>query len=152
MMKWVFPIGQDVIKTLIPHRDPMLFVDRVMSLSDNKITIESDINPEAEFFRGHFPNQPIMPGVLIIETVAQAGALLISMAHGLEFDEFIAFTGVDEVKFRQPVYPNETMRVDVEIVKSRGPFYKFDGIASIDQRKVTSLKFNASKMKYKTED
>ena len=78
MTKWVFPIGQDVIKTLIPHRDPMLFVDRVMSLSDNKITIESDINPEAEFFRGHFPNQPIMPGVLIIETVAQAGALLIS--------------------------------------------------------------------------
>ena len=78
MTDWTFPIGRDVIETFIPHRAPMLFINRVIALSENSIQIESDIDPEADFFKGHFPKGPIMPGVLIIETVAQAGALLVS--------------------------------------------------------------------------
>ena len=94
------PLKQDYIKDYLPHRDPMLFVDRVVSLTETSITIESDVQGDAEFFKGHFPQMPIMPGVLIIETVAQAGALLVSLTRELSDEKFIAFSNVDAVKFR----------------------------------------------------
>ena len=83
------PLDRDYVKDFLPHRDPMLFVDRVIALDENSITIESDVDPEAEYFKGHFPGMPIMPGVLIVETVAQAGALLVSLTRGLTDDKFI---------------------------------------------------------------
>lgn len=140
------PISQDKIKTYLPHRDPMLFLDRVIALSEDEITTESDISPNAEYFKGHFPDLPIMPGVLIIETVAQAGALLVALSKGLDEGKFIAFTHVDEVRFRKPVYPNETIRVDVKIERIRGPFYKFSGKAMCGDATVATLKFAAAQM------
>ena len=71
------PLDRNYVKKYLPHRDPMLFIDRVKTLSENAITIESDVDPDAAYFKGHFPGMPIMPGVLIIETVAQAGACLL---------------------------------------------------------------------------
>jgi len=97
------PLDREYVKDYLPHRDPMLFIDRVTQLEENAITIESDVDPEAAYFKGHFPGMPIMPGVLIVETVAQAGALLVSLTRGLSDDKFIAFSNVDAVKFRRPV-------------------------------------------------
>lgn len=144
------PLGREYVKDYLPHRDPMLFIDRVIALDENTITIESDVDPEAAYFKGHFPGMPIMPGVLIVETVAQAGALLVSLTRGLTDDKFIAFSNVDAVKFRRPVEPGEMLTVEVEIEKVRLPFYKFIGTAKVDGKIAASLKFAAAEMSYKT--
>lgn len=145
------PISQEIIKNYLPHRAPMLFIDRVIELDDDKIVIESDVSEDANFFKGHFPGMPIMPGVLIIETVAQAGALLVSLTRGLEDDKFIAFSNVESAKFKRPVYPNETLRVEVMIEKVRLPFYKFTGKAYVDDTLAASLQFAAAQMDFKKE-
>lgn len=147
-MKHEFPILQDRIKEYLPHREPMLFVDRVLELSDDRIVIESDISLEAYYFKGHFPGMPIMPGVIIIETVAQAGALLVSLTRGLEDDKFIAFSNVESAKFKRPVYPNEILRVEVCIEKIRLPFYKFSGKAYVGDSLATTLSFAAAQMDF----
>lgn len=143
------PLNRDYVKDYLPHRDPMLFVDRVIRLEENAITIESDVDPKAAYFKGHFPGMPIMPGVLIVETVAQAGALLVSLTRGLSDEKFIAFSNVDAVKFRRPVEPGEMLTIEVEIEKVRLPFYKFTGIAKVDGKVAASLKFAAAEMSYK---
>lgn len=142
------PLDREYVKDYLPHRDPMLFVNRVTALEENAITIESDIDPEAEYFKGHFPGMPIMPGVLIVETVAQAGALLVSLTRGLSNDKFIAFSNVDAVKFRRPVEPGEMLTINVEIEKIRLPFYKFVGTAKVDGKVAATLKFAAAEMSY----
>lgn len=142
------PLDRDYVKDYLPHRDPMLFIDRVISLETDAITIESDVDPKANYFKGHFPGKPIMPGVLIVETVAQAGALLVSLTRGLSDDKFIAFSNVDAVKFRRPVEPGEMLTVEVEIEKIRLPFYKFKGVAKVDGKVAASLKFAAAEMSY----
>lgn len=138
------PLGRSDIETILPHRDPMLFIDRVTAVNDEGITAEADIKPEAAFFKGHFPRFSIMPGVLVIETVAQAGALLIALTRDLEEGKFLALVSVDSVKFRRSVYPNETLIVDVGIEKIRGPFYKFKGTARVNNEIVAEPYFTAA--------
>jgi len=87
-----------------------------------------------------------MPGVLIIETVAQAGALLISLTRGLDDDKFIAFSNVENAKFKKPVFPGSTLTINVEIEKIRLPFYKFTGQARLGDNIVATLKFAAAEM------
>ena len=142
------PLNRSYIKDYLPHRDPMLFIDRVIALDKKSIIIESDVKADAAYFKGHFPGMPIMPGVLIIETVAQAGALLVSLTRGLTDDKFIAFSNVDSVKFRRPVNPGEIITVEVNIEKIRLPFYKFSGIAKVDGKSAATLKFATTEMQY----
>lgn len=142
------PILRDTIKQYLPHRDPMLFIDRVTAIDHDAITIESHISPDANFFKGHFPGMPIMPGVLIIETLAQAGALLVSLTRGLEDDKFIAFSSVDNAKFKRPVYPGDLLQVEVSIEKVRLPFYRFAGKAFVGDRLVTSAQYAAAQMDF----
>jgi len=146
------PLGRSDIEAYLPHRDPMLFVDRAIALDTNTIRIESDVKSDAPFFKGHFPDMPIMPGVLIIETIVQAGALLVALSHGLDEGQFLGFANIEEAKFKRPVYPNETMCVDVEIVKIRGPFYKFVGKAEVEGQIVATLKFAAAQMAFNQDD
>ena len=127
MLDYTLPISRDTVKEYLPHRDPMLFIDRVMELSADRIVVESDVKSDADVFKGHFPGMPIMPGVLMIETAAQAGALLVSLTRGLDDGKFIAFSSVDNAKFKRPVYPNDLLRVEVNIDKIRLPFYRFSG-------------------------
>lgn len=142
------PLDREYVEGYLPHRDPMLFIDVVNELSDEHILIQSNIDPKAAYFKGHFPGRPIMPGVLIIETVAQAGALLVSLTRGLSDDKFIAFTNVDAVKFRRPVNPGEVLDIRVEIEKIRKPFYKFIGTARVNGELAATLKFAAAEMSY----
>jgi len=147
-MSHKLPLDQDYVKAYLPHRDPMLFVDRVTDLSENTIRIESDVKAEAAFFKGHFPDLPIMPGVLIVETVAQAGALLLALTRGVEEGKFIAFSGIEQVKFRRPVYPGEMIIIDVTLEKVRLPFFKFTGVARVDGKSAATLNFAAAEMKH----
>ncbi len=144
------PLGRDEIQKHLPHREPMLFVDEVMDLSADTIRVSSLVKPEAHYLNGHFPNMPIQPGVLIIETVAQAGALLVALSDGLPEGKFMGFSGIDSAKFKKPVYPGETMIVDVEIARRRLPFYKFTGKVTVAEKLVASVDFSAAHMSFES--
>ncbi|MEE9347280.1 MAG: 3-hydroxyacyl-ACP dehydratase FabZ [Robiginitomaculum sp.] len=143
------PFGIEEIKRCIPHRDPMLMLTKVVAVGEGWIEIEHHVDPKASFFEGHFPGNPIMPGVLIIETVAQAGAMLIDLTCEIDpKTQFMAFTSVDKAKFRRPVKPNDIVCVRLEIARSRGPLYKFSGAASVDGQAVAAVDFSASIMNF----
>ena len=143
------PFGQDIIKQCIPHRDPMLMMTKVVALTEGAIEIENHVTADAPFFAGHFPGNPIMPGVLITETCAQGGAMLIELSGFIKGDtEFMAFTGIDKAKFRRPVKPNDTLCVHVKIAKQRGPLYKFESTVKVDDAIVATVDFSASIMKF----
>ena len=143
------PFGEQDIMRCIPHRDPMLMLSKVIAVGERSIDVEHHVAADREFFKGHFPNRPIMPGVLIIETVAQAGAMLIDLTCELNSDkEFMAFTGVDKAKFRQPVQPGDTICVHLKIARQRGPLYKFEASVKVNDSLVASVDFTASIMKF----
>lgn len=150
--KMSFPLDRDDVKNYLPHRDPMLFIDRVLEADETSIKAESDINGEAPFFKGHFPDLPILPGVLIIETVAQAGALIVSLSSGLQEGSFIAFSGVEQAKFRRPVYPGETLSITARIDRHRRGFYKFSGEAHVGEALAAQLQFSATQMVFDQND
>jgi len=141
------PILRDEIKQYLPHRDPMLFLDRVTELGENTIVAESDVRNDADFFKGHFPDMPIMPGVLLVETAAQAGALLVSIVHGLDEGTLIVFSSVESAKFKGAVYPGDKLTIRVAIEKVRLPFYRFSGKIYVGDKLVTSLQFSAAQIK-----
>ena len=139
------PFGVDVIEHYLPHRPPMLMLDRVLEFSDTSIKAEKKANGDAFYFQGHFPGNPIMPGVMIVEAIAQGGALLCGLNDMFDTQtELLAFAGIDGAKFRRPVSPNETLCVCVEIVKQRRNLYKFAGHAEVEGNIVTQLTFSAA--------
>ncbi len=139
------PLLTEDIVDYLPHRPPMLMLDRVTELTDTTIIADKTVTGDEFFFQGHFPGNPIMPGVMIVEAIAQAGALLAGL-NGL-FDtktQLLAFAGMNDVKFRKPVTPNETLCVYAEIVKHRRSLYKFAGRVEVDGMVVTQLTFSAA--------
>ena len=123
------------IKEILPHRYPFVLIDRVISIDGNKIVAIKNVTANENYFQGHFPIEPVMPGVLIIEALAQTGAVAI-----LSKDEFkgkIAyFAGIDKAKFRRKVVPGDTLRLEVELTKLRGRAGVGYGIAYVDDKKV----------------
>lgn len=142
------PLNRDAIKLLLPHRAPILLVDRVISYGDDQILTELNLSDHMNLFKGHFPDRAILPGIYMIEMAAQAGALLVSLSDGIDDSHFIGFAGVDNVKFKRPVQPDDSLRVNIEIVKRRGPLYKFKGRVTVADKLTVSLEFTASLMKY----
>lgn len=124
------------IKEIIPHRYPMLLIDRVEELEPGKtITAKKNVSVNEPFFQGHFPHEPVMPGVLIVEAMAQAGAVAL-----LSLEEFKGktayFGGIDKAKFRKKVTPGDTLILEVELTKVRSAAGKGKGIAYVDGKKV----------------
>lgn len=124
------------IKAVIPHRYPFLLIDRVEELKEGeRIVAYKNLTANEEFFNGHFPREPVMPGVLIIEAMAQAGAVAI-----LSMDEYKGktayFGGIDKAKFRQKVVPGDTLRLEVEIVKLKKVAGIGKGTAYVGDKKV----------------
>ena len=142
------PLNRDAIKLLLPHRAPILLVDRVISYGDDQILTELNLSDHMNLFKGHFPDRAILPGIYMIEMAAQAGALLVNLSDGIDDNHFIGFAGVDNVKFKRPVQPDDSLRVNIEIVKRRGPLYKFKGRVTVADKLTVSLEFTASLMKY----
>lgn len=145
-MNHSFPLDRTAVQTFLPHRDPMLFIDRVIGADETTIRAETHVNPDWEIFKGHFPDMPIMPGVLLIETAAQAGALIVCLQGGLKPESFIAFTGVEEAKFRHAVKPGDMMSIQAEILRHRSGYYKFQGHIDVNGERALDVKFAATQM------
>ena len=134
-----FPLDIQEIKKLIPHRYPFLMVDRVIEITEKKpkeivgrvCTAQKNITGNEYFFEGHFPDNPVMPGVLILEAIAQAGALCCCAMEGDSPIEQLFFAGVDNVRFKKPVRPGDILGLTVEMNKSKSSFYWGKGMASI---------------------
>ena len=123
------------IKEILPHRYPFLLIDKVISMEGNKIVAIKNVTVNENYFQGHFPAEAVMPGVLIIEALAQTGAVAILSKN--EFKGKIAyFAGIDKAKFRRKVIPGDIIRLEVEITKLRGRAGIGYGIAYVDDKKV----------------
>ncbi|MFI4938838.1 MAG: 3-hydroxyacyl-ACP dehydratase FabZ [Burkholderiales bacterium] len=123
------------IKQYLPHRYPMLLVDRVLDWESGKrITAIKNVTINEEFFNGHFPYKPVMPGVLMIEAMAQTAALLSFLTTGQKPDEnsVVYFIGIDGARFKRPVVPGDQIRMDVEILRCTRGIWKYKAQASVD--------------------
>jgi 3-hydroxyacyl-[acyl-carrier-protein] dehydratase len=123
------------IKQYLPHRYPLLLVDRVLDWEANKrITAIKNVTINEEFFNGHFPHKPVMPGVLTIEALAQTAALLSFLSTGHKPDEnsVVYFTGIDGARFKRPVVPGDQLKMDVEILRVARGIWKYKASATVD--------------------
>ncbi|WP_066070583.1 3-hydroxyacyl-ACP dehydratase FabZ [Neobacillus soli] len=122
----------DQIKEIIPHRYPFLLVDRILEVEDGKRAVGiKNVSANEEFFNGHFPDYPVMPGVLIVEALAQVGA--VAMLKKEENRGRLAFfAGIDGCRFKKQVKPGDQLRLEVEIVRLRGPIGKGKAVATVD--------------------
>lgn len=128
------PIEVEEIRSLLPHRYPFLLVDRIIELEpERRIIGLKNVTINEPFFQGHFPGRAIMPGVLIIEAMAQVGAILVikslSLRPGSKAVVFLA--GINEAKFRRPVVPGDQLRFEVETLKRRDAYWKMQGKAFV---------------------
>ena len=119
------------IKKILPHRYPFLFVDRVTEIKDNYIVGYKNVSADEHFFQGHFPDQPIMPGVLIIEALAQLGGIYMLRQEQFK-NKMPLFLGIDKVRFRKQVVPGDALKLEVKILQVRGTIVKMEGVASVD--------------------
>ncbi len=121
------------IMEMIPHRQPFLMIDRVVDVVANqRATGIKNVSINEDFFRGHFPTRPVMPGVLIIEAMAQTAAVLVVHTLGPEAEgKLVYFMSVDNARFRRPVFPGDQLAVHVVKQRSRGNVWKFEGQAKV---------------------
>ena len=132
------------IKNLIPHRDPFLFVDRCNVIKEGEVGIgERMFVNEEYFFKGHFPNMPIVPGVVLIEAMAQTAGIVISKKYEEFKDKSVLFMSVNKAKFRKPVYPNDKIFFHVSFLQRVKSVYKFSGQALKNEIKVCECEFTA---------
>ena len=139
------PLDIRRVMAALPHRYPMLLVDRVESLDPDKgIVAIKAVTINEPFFQGHFPARPIMPGVLIVEALAQAAGVLAVEALGLAGSgKLVYFMAIEGAKFRQPVEPGVLLRLEVEFVQKRASVCKFAGRATIDGKLAAEASFTA---------
>jgi 3-hydroxyacyl-[acyl-carrier-protein] dehydratase len=131
------------IRKLLPHSYPFLLVDRIVELEPSKRIVGiKNVTFNEPFFTGHFPERPIMPGVLILEAMAQAGGVLAFKSFpGMEGSVF--FTGIDDARFRKPVIPGDQLKLIVEVVRHRREIWVFDGKALVDDNIVAEARIMA---------
>ena len=135
---------EKILKSL-PHRYPFLLVDKVIKLEPNKEIIAiKNVTFNEPHFLGHFPDHPIMPGVLIIEALAQAGALMVTCAPDFKAeDKLVYFMSIDGAKFRKPVIPGDVLELHVKVVQNRGNVWKLSAQAKVDGVKVSEADLSA---------
>ncbi len=135
---------EKILKSL-PHRYPFLLVDKIISVeADKKITAIKNVTFNEPFFLGHFPDHPIMPGVLIIEAMAQAGALMVTSNESFNAEEkLVYFMSIDKAKFRKPVIPGDVLELKVEAIQNRGAVWKLYAEAFVENQKVSEAHLSA---------
>lgn len=122
------------VMQMIPHRYPMLMIDRVIDVVPNESAVGiKNVSINEQYFQGHFPQRPVMPGVLIIESMAQTAAVLVVETLGSEAEgKLVYFMTVDEARFRKPLTPGDTVHIHVTKVRNRGNVWKFRGEAKVN--------------------
>jgi 3-hydroxyacyl-[acyl-carrier-protein] dehydratase len=132
------------IMSIIPHRYPFLLLDRVTEIVLNESIVGiKNITINEPQFMGHFPTKPVMPGVLIIEAMAQLSAMLVAMSMDSTEDKEVYFLSIEETKFRKIVEPGDSMIMYASIVQNRGPVWKFQARAEVDKQVAAESKFTA---------
>ncbi|MEX5213209.1 MAG: 3-hydroxyacyl-ACP dehydratase FabZ [Nitrospiraceae bacterium] len=133
----------DILK-LLPHRYPFLLVDRIREWEPGqRIVGIKNVTANEPFFQGHFPERPIMPGVLILEAMAQVGGVLAFKSMPAADKPVVYLTGVDRAKFRRPVIPGDQLRFEIEVIKRRSPFWKMEGRALVETNLVCEAEITA---------
>ena len=128
-----FVYGVTEIMRFLPHRYPFLLVDRILEIEgDKRIVGMKNVTINEQFFQGHFPGAPVMPGVLIIESMAQVAGVLIYRDLPNKEKKLIYFTGIESAKFRRPVVPGDQLRVEMEFLSRRNNFGKLQGRATVE--------------------
>ncbi len=134
----------DDIMKVLPHRYPFLLVDRVLEMEPRKRIVGiKNVTINEPFFQGHFPGHPIMPGVLIIEAMAQVGGMLLMGAFADPHNKVVYFTSLDHVKWRRPVRPGDQLRFELDMIQIRGPMCKMRGTAKVDGEVVAEAEMGA---------
>ena len=133
------------IKELIPHRYPFLLIDGIQTLTPNESAIGiKNVSVNEQFFEGHFPDRPVMPGVLIIESMAQtAGCLMVVSLGKASEDKLVYFMTIENARFRKPVVPGDRMVINVQKLRSRGSVFKFSGKAFVGEVLAAEATFSA---------
>lgn len=133
------------IMSMIPHRYPILLVDRLIDLVPGESAVGlKNVTMNEPQFMGHFPGHPVMPGVLIIESMAQTAALVVVDFLGEDAKgKVVYFMTIDNARFRRPVTPGDSLHVHVEKIQSRGPVWKFKGVAKVDGKVCAEATFSA---------
>jgi len=135
---------QDIMKTL-PHRYPFLLVDRIEEVEKGvKVNGFKNVTVNEPFFQGHFPGHPIMPGVLIVEAMAQVGGAYVTVLDEIGDDKVTYFVGIDKARFRKPVLPGDVLRLELELLSRRRGIYQFKGIAYVGDTKVAEAELKAT--------
>lgn len=130
------------IQNTLPHRYPFLMIDRIIELEPNVKAIGlKNVTINEPYFQGHFPDQPIMPGVLIIEAMAQVAGIL-AFRSGAKGDA-VYFLSIEKAKFRKPVIPGDQLRFEINVLQQRGNIWKFSGEAFVDDKLVSEVEFTA---------
>jgi 3-hydroxyacyl-[acyl-carrier-protein] dehydratase len=137
-------VNSDEIKNLLPHRDPFLLVDKceIIEVGIKGVGYRKFL-PNEFFFKGHFPKLPIVPGVILIEALAQTAGIVVSKVFDNEKEKSVLFMSVSNAKFRKPVLPNEDISFEVEKLNNVKSVYKFYGLAKNNSTKVCEAKFSA---------
>ena len=140
-------ITKEEIKELLPHRDPMLLIDELININKLK-SAKAIVNVKKDsfFVQGHFPGQPVMPGVFIVEAFGQAAAAL--TAHGIDksiyVNKLVFLMSIEKARFRKPVVPNCKLELDIEAIRSHGRVWKYQGEAMVDGKKMADAIWSAT--------
>ena len=124
------------ILDIMPHRYPLLLIDRILEVGDTRVRALKNVTANEPFFLGHFPDRPVMPGVLIVEAMAQAGGYMLFRQQENRDDKLILFSGIDHCRFRRPVIPGDQLIFEVEVLSLRRAFAKLAGTATVDGERV----------------
>ena len=140
-------IDKETIKKLLPHREPMLLIDKLINVDPLKsATAIVNIKKDNFYFDGHFPDQPVMPGVLIVEAFGQAAAAL--AAHGIDPKEYenklVYLMSVEKARFRKPVMPDCELLLDIEAIRSHGRVWKYKGTAKVNGKRIADAEWSAT--------
>ena len=140
-------IDKKKIESLLPHREPMLLIDKLTKIVPLKsATAIMYVKKNGFYVQGHFPDQPVMPGVLIVEAFGQAAAAL--TAHGIDpkeyKDKLVYLMSVDKARFRNPVMPDCELHLEIEAIRSHGRVWKYKGIAKVNEKKVADAEWAAT--------
>ena len=140
-------IDKKTIESLLPHREPMLLIDKLVNITPLKsATAIMYVKKNSFYVQGHFPNQPVMPGVLIVEAFGQAAAAL--TAHGIDKREYenklVFLMGVDKARFRNPVIPDCELHLEIEAIRSHGRVWKYKGTAKVNGKRMADAEWSAT--------
>lgn len=135
----------DELMQILPHRYPILLVDRLVDIVPGEGAVGiKNVTFNEPIFQGHFPQKPVLPGVFMIEAMAQTAAAYTSYTENLDTEgKVVLFMGVDKARFRRPVVPGDQVRIAVKTVQRRPPVWRFEGVATVDGKKVAEAQFSA---------